>query len=217
MTLDPAIRVHHVHDLLHPATQLSDLTWAHTLTLLRRRTGLDVLPQATPAHHDAQVLLFPPDSDPFGPLLKAASRLAATRTEQAAHDTAQAARTVKSLTTVPRLRFYRQPPPGPGASKDELFRHYIGAVGNGFLPILGVDLSAMPLRPGIRRTVLPAPVPADPDAWVVVWGDISAAGTVLGGVRAAYSEPDVGAQLLLNSLTLAAGALTPGPRDIEWG
>jgi hypothetical protein len=170
-----------------------------------------------PAHRDAEVLVFPPDSDPFGPLLHAAATLAATGSRQAAADTAEAARIVKSLTSVPRMRFYRQSTPGAEASSEELFRHHVGISGNGILAIRAADLAALPFRPDLRRTVLPGPAPSDGQAWLVFWSDVGAAGTILGAVRTAHRGTGPGVRWLRDALAIADGALTPGPRDIEWG
>ncbi|QDN54152.1 hypothetical protein [Streptomyces sp. S1D4-20] len=190
--------------------------WHRVLTGLQSDER-GVVPRDVPADAQTPVLTFRTDSEPFGPLVDAAARLAHHGGCDAAHQTAEAARTVKVLTTVPRMRYHRPPPLAADAGGDERLWHRVDTEGNGFLPLTVGELTAAlgGLLPD--RGLLPRPAPSDPKAWVVVWRHLTAPALVLTGVWAATTFSDEsGTDWLMRSLQDAAKAMEPGPGACEW-
>ncbi|WP_328296425.1 hypothetical protein OG389_00485 [Streptomyces sp. NBC_00435] len=161
-----------------------------------------------------------PKGSIFGPLLDACRVFAENGGQERAERVAQEARTLKLLTTVPRLRHYREAAPPPGSSAAEVFAHErIGVIGNGFLAVTLAELTAAEQqrrRRGIFSSTVSAA--AGPDAFVVVWDHFTAPGFVLSGAHHAYTDPEHCTTRHHRQLHTAAGALnpSPSPRDTEW-
>jgi hypothetical protein len=190
--------------------------WGRVLDGLRR-DARGVIPRTLPKAPDTPVITFRADAEPFGPLLDAAACLVHDGDREAAHRTAEAARTLKVLSTVPHMRYRQHPAPDAGATPGSRFWHRVETEGEGFLPITVVELeSALDgLLPD--RGLLPRPAPDDPEAWVVVWRSLTAPAVVLGGVGMLATMPDrAGVDWLMQNLGTAARALEPGPPEREW-
>lgn len=221
MFADPlaTVAVRHAEELLAHYVGTGPCTddrWTRVLDGLQL-DGQGVVPRARPASGTSPVITFRWDSEPFGPLLEASSRLVHEGGGEAAQHTAEAARTLKVLSTVPHLRHRRDPAPTPGDSVRERFWHRVENEAGGFLAITVQDLTneledALP-----DRGLLPRPATSDPQAWVVVWKSLSASAVVLSGVGMLAQLPDrSGVDWLMHNLETAAKALVPGPPEREW-
>ncbi|MEE1737049.1 hypothetical protein PUR49_11135 [Streptomyces sp. BE147] len=163
------------------------------------------------------MITFRSDAEPFGPLLEAASRLVHEGDADAARGTAEAARTLKLLSTVPGLRHHWDPEADATAGAQERFWHRVENEAGGFLAITVEDLAAALAGVVPNRGLLPRPAPSDPQAWVVVWRSLNASAVVLGGVGMLAQLPDrSGIDWVMRSLDAAAKALKPGSPEREW-
>ncbi|MFE2850236.1 hypothetical protein ACFXJO_03785 [Streptomyces lavendulae] len=202
-----------VEELLPAGTRaVSEAAWEEALCALERE-GRSCLPRLLPASSQSLVVTWSA-SGVFGPLLEACRAFAETGGQQSAELVAQEARTLKSLTSVPHMRHYRQPAPPLGSSPADLFSHErIGMVGNGFLAVPLAELvtaTGQSRERGVFSSTVPGPA-----EYVVLWDHLSAPGLILGGVHLAYADPEYGTTLLHQQLHTAAHALTPGPPDAE--
>ncbi|MEZ0096064.1 hypothetical protein [Streptacidiphilus sp. EB129] len=166
--------------------------------------GRGLLPRTPGA---GQVLTFPL-AGPFGRLLDAAARFLHDGGRESAQEVAVAARTVRSLTVAANLRHYRESDPGPDARAEKRLRHQVTSRGNGILALQVSELLTVSGR-RLPRTVLPRPVPEDPDAWTVVWSDITAPGLILGAAARAHHGDTLDLQMLASALATAVRTLTP--------
>lgn len=210
-----AIHLQPVEDLLPEGTgEVSEPAWEAALCALGE-AGRSCLPHLLPASSRSLVVTWSTDSV-FGPLLDACRDFAENGGQEAAEHVAQEARALKMLTTVPHLRHYRQSPPPLGSSRADVFSHErICVSGNGFLAVSSAELTAATGEQR-KRGILSSTMSGGPAAYVVVWDHLSAPGLVLGGVRLAYTDTEYGITQLHRQLHTAAGALTPGPRHMEW-
>ncbi|MET8816519.1 hypothetical protein ABZW47_31540 [Streptomyces sp. NPDC004549] len=205
------IRVEPVEHLLrlgHAEGNHSHASWTRVLERLEAN-GRSVVPRAFESRPGREVLTYPSQGT-FGFLLGAAAHFLESGSQEDAERTAHEARTVKALTVAPALRHSREKTAPRGGTERELLDHRINVGGNGFLALpvaeLGVAMGSGPRG----RGRLPAALPSDPGAFVVVWNRISAPGLVLSGINAAHTDADHGAALLQSHLATAAQALVPG-------
>ncbi|MFB6984618.1 hypothetical protein ACNPQN_32745 [Streptomyces sp. NPDC056297] len=204
------IRIQSAEELL-PASgaAFTEQAWFDAVVALGHN-GRSVLPRRMPAGREISVLTYPLNST-FGPLLSAATRFMESGDEKDAQQTAYEAGVLKSLTTVPHLRFERQATAPASSSPQESLSHRISAEGNGFLVMTAGEL-ARSSGSGKWLGMAPRPQQADPAAYVVIWDRMSAPGLVLTGVCHAYAG--IGVASLKQYIATAAQALVPG-RD-EW-
>lgn len=205
------IRVEPVEHLLrldHPEGDHAHAAWTHVLERLEA-IGRSVVPRGFASRPGREVLTYPSQST-FGFLLDAAARFLESGGQEDAERTAHEARTVKALTVAPALRHYREKTAPTGGTEKELLDHRVSVEGNGFLALSVAELTAA-IGPASKvRGLMPAALPSDPKAFVVLWNRISAPGLVLSGMNAAHTDAEHGAALLQSHLATAAQALVPG-------
>ncbi|MCX4826378.1 hypothetical protein OG883_42820 [Streptomyces sp. NBC_01142] len=202
------------HLLGRPEPGLTYASWTHLLEQLEA-TGRSIVPRSIPTRPACEVLTFRLQST-FGFLLDAAARFLDSGSKEDAERTAHEARTVKALTVAPALRHHREEAPPTGGTREELLEHRVTAEGNGFLALSVVELTAA-IGPDRKvRGLLPAELPLDPAAFVVLWNRISAPGLILAGMNAAHTDGEHGAALLQSHLATAAQALVPGETRHDW-
>jgi hypothetical protein len=213
------LAVRHAEELLAyyvGAGVCTDDRWTRVLDGLQQ-DGQGVVPRARPASGTSPVITFRVDGEPFGPLLEASSRLVHEGGAEAAQHTAEAARTLRVLSTVPHLRHRQDLVLAPEAGVQQRFWHRVENEAGGFLAITVQDLTAALGGALPDRGLLPRPAPSDPQAWVVVWKSLTASVVVLGGVGLLAQMPDRdGVDWLMRNLDTAAKALVPGPPEREW-
>lgn len=189
-------------------------SWTGVLDRLEE-VGRSVVPRTVPAHPAREVLTYRLQGT-FGFLLDAAARFLDSGNQEDAERTAHEARTIRALTVAAGLRHYRRDTPPSGATGKELLDQRVSAEGNGFLALSVAELTTL-IGPVLKaRGQLPAMLPADPGAFVVLWNRISAPGLILTGMNAAHADEEHGAALLHSYLASAAQALTPGEPYREW-
>ncbi|MGW2587614.1 hypothetical protein ACWCYZ_41195 [Streptomyces virginiae] len=135
-----AIRLQPVEELLPAGVPVCELSWDAALNALND-AARSCLPHLLPTGSGARVVTWPKGST-FGSLLDACRVFAENGGQERAERVAHEARTLKLLTTVPRLRHYREAAPPPGSSAADVFTHErIGSVGNGFLAVTLAELT----------------------------------------------------------------------------
>ncbi|MGW3933605.1 hypothetical protein ACWECC_36845 [Streptomyces microflavus] len=146
---------------------LTHASWTHALEHLEA-TGRSIVPRGIPTQPAREVLTYRLQST-FGFLLDTAARFLESGGEEDAERTAHEARTIKALTVAPGLRHRREEAAPAGATRAELLDHRVTAEGNGFLALSVAELTAAigPVRKA--RGQLPAVLPPDPAAFVVLW------------------------------------------------